>query len=376
MNNNDDGELLRRWRLILGQDNGLQRGKPLQPVDAARDLGLSYLSRREYEERSTGEKGAGGDQGSKMTPAVWLQGIRKVFPESTIEILQKQAIERYKLLSLLTDADVLNKAQANMGLVQTLMSYRNHLSPSVMTEVRKIIRTVCEELEEALAQKVKARFSSRRLRHLYGGRNQLSNLDWNRSIQRNLKNFDKGSEMLILQQLYFNQRQDKRIPWDLYLVIDQSGSMVSSIIHSAVLAAIFCKISVLNTHLILFDTNIVDLTDEVGDPVDTLLSVQLGGGTDIASAMTYAANKVTQPMRSLVILISDFYEGGNVRALYQQVESLNDSGATLLGLAALNEDAKPDYDEATARQLVNRGMEVGAMTPDNLAAWVAEKVGG
>jgi hypothetical protein len=379
MTNLTNPEVLRRWRLMLGKDSediiSLNTGTNLVDLDAARDKALDYLYQREYDQRGLSEDRSGSNDGTEITPALWLQGVRKIFPKTTIEVLQKQAIDRYQLLSLLTDVDVLQKASANLGLVQTLLSYRNHLSPDVMVEVRRIIRTVCEELEEALAQKVRARFSSRRLRHLYGGRSQLSNLDWNMSIRRNLKNYNVENDFLILQQLYFNQRQDKKIPWDLYLVIDQSGSMVSSIVHSAVLAAIFCSIAALNTHLILFDTSIVDLSGEINDPVETLLSVQLGGGTNIGKAMGYVADKIAQPHRSIVILISDFYEGVSVQPLYKHVEGMKESGVTMLGLAALNDQADPDYDEATARQLVKRGMDVGAMTPDRLAAWVASKVG-
>ncbi len=361
-------EYERRWRLILGQDSNGALPDSLNATDTARDHTLNYLYQREHQER-----GAGLGE-TQITPTLWLQQVREVFPKSTVEVLQKQAIDRYRLTELLTDVNTLRQAEPNMALVQTLLSFRNQLSPEVMAEVRRIISTVCQEIEAALSQKVQAYFSSRKLRHQHGGRKQLCNLDWSRSIRRNLKNYNQEADLLILERMLFYKNEQDHVPWDLYIVIDQSGSMLDSLIHSAVLAAIFCRLAALKTHLILFDTSIVDLTDKVDDPVESLLAVQLGGGTDIGGAMGYVSELIIQPSRSLVVLISDFYEGGNPDYLYQQTTNMKESGVQLLGLAALNKDCNPDYDRNTARELTERGMSVGAMTPDHLAEWIAKTI--
>lgn len=361
-------EYERRWRLILGQDSNGALPDSLTATDRARDLTLHYLYEREHQARGAGL----GD--TKITPTQWLQQVRQVFPKSTVEILQKQAIERYRLTELLTDVNTLRQAEPNMTLVQTLLSFRNQLSAEVMAEVRRIISKVCQELEEALSQKVQAYFSARKLRHLHGGRKQLSNLDWSRSIRRNLKNYNKEADLLILERMLFYKNEQSHIPWDLYIVIDQSGSMLDSLIHSAVLAAIFCRLSALKTHLILFDTSIIDLTDKVDDPVESLLSVQLGGGTNIGNAMGYVNDIITQPARSMVVLISDFCEGADPGRLYQHTANMKDSGVQLLGLAALNDDCNPDYDHNIARELTGLGLNVAAMTPDHLAEWIAKTI--
>ncbi|PWK51779.1 VWA domain-containing protein [Pleionea mediterranea] len=369
-------EVRRRWRLILGKESSsLQDGNQSQKLgskDSMRDESLEYLYQREYKNR--GDRSGGMEKG-ELAPATWLSRVRKVFPKTTTDYLQKQAIERYQLTQLLTDPEVLRKEKPNIDLVQTLLTFKNHLPEKTMVEVRRIIRTVCEELEQQLSQKVMTMFSSRRIRHKHGGHKQLNNMDWNASIRRSLKNYNQEYDSLILQQLYFYQRQNKQVPWDLYILVDQSGSMLSSIIHSAVLAAIFCGVGSLNTHLILFDTEVVDLTDQVGDPIENLLAVQLGGGTDIGYAVNYAASKVTNPKRSMFVVNSDFYEGGVTEVLYREIKNLKESEVHLLGLAALNNTDTPCYDEEIARVLVSLGMPVGAMTPDKLAQWVSDCMG-
>lgn len=361
-------ELARRWRLILGQDAQLhpQQSALLSEDDALRDSSLDYLYQREHQSR------VGGQGDTAINAVKWLQQVRGVFPQSAVEILQKQAVDRYQLTELLTDKDTLQAATANLNLVQTLLSFRASLPADIMAEVRRIIEQVCAELEAVLSQKVNSHFSAKKCRHLHGGRPQLTNMDWSRSIKRNLKHYDPEAELLILERMMFYKNQQNALPWELFVVIDQSGSMLESLIHSAVLAAIFCRLKALNTHLILFDTSVVDLSEHADDPVENLLSVQLGGGTDIGGAMGYVNECITQPKRSMVVLISDFYEGGSEINLYQQTEKMHDSGVKMLGLAALNEDCNPEFDRDVADQLCQRGMHVSAMTPDHLVAWVAE----
>lgn len=85
--------------------------------------------------------------------------------------------------------------------------------------------------------------------------------------------------------------------------------MVDSVIHSAVMAACLWQLPGIRTHLVAFDTSVVDLTADVADPVELLMKVQLGGGTNIASAVEYGRQLIEQPAKSVIILVSDFYEG-------------------------------------------------------------------
>ena len=300
--------------------------------------------------------------------------MRELFPHSTAETLQKQALERYGLDELLTDPAVLEQATPSLDLVRTLLSCRSLLPPAAMSTVRRIIRQVVRELEQKLAQKVRNSIMGVRLRGQHGGRPSLANLDWPTTLRRNLKHFNQEHDTLVLERLFFLQRQQRKLRWDIIVLVDQSGSMLDSVIHSAVLAAIFTSLQTLRTRLVLFDTSVVDVSEQIGDPVEVLLGVQLGGGTDIALAMQYAAGRVVNPRRTLLVLISDFYEGGDSSALLKTTLRLHESGVKLLGLAALDERAEPDYDHKMAQQLANRGMEIGAMTPDQLAEWVGRTI--
>jgi len=417
-----DTEQYRRWRLILGKDSeeaskqssgqgskqgnaspSNQRNKDenskvgspcLTEIDKQRDELLNHLYRNEGKGRGqrTGKRDEqteewenedvfsflrqliGGQEPSVIKATEWLHKVRKVFPQSTVEVLQQHAIERYDMKGLLTDKEVLKQSEPNIDLVKTLLNFRAHLTPGVMTEVRRIIRIVCDELEKRLAQKIKSRFASRRVRHQHGGRKLFANLDWSTSIRRNLKHYQPESDEFILERLYFFSRNQQKVPWHFYILVDQSGSMAESVIHSAVMASVFFQIKSLHTRLILFDTSIVDVTSDIQDPVETLLAVQLGGGTDIGNAVAYASTQIAQPSRTLLVLISDFAEGGDESFLYSKTQYLSDSGVRMLGLAALDSGANPWYDQRIAGKLAKMGMPIAAMTPDHLADWVADNM--
>lgn len=381
-----------RWRLILGKHASALG--PLEGDDARRDQALDYLSRREYAERGVGLSGghghgAGDGQetdrldellreaglgGSSMSPARWLEGVRKLFPQASVDIMQQQAISRYGLLSLLTDPEVMRRTPPSLELVRTLLQYQSHLSAEAKAEARRIIRIVVREIEERLRAHVVNAVRGPRNRHQLGGRPALANLHWPATLKRNLRHYDVTLDTLVLEKIHFSQRQKRALQWELFILVDQSGSMLDSVIHSAVLAAIFGGLSSLATHFMLFDTEVVDLTQRMHDPVEVLTGVQLGGGTDIASAVRYCANKIACPQRSILVLISDFYEGGDEADLLRQVARLKQSGVKLLGLAALDARAQPDYDRRLGQQLTNIGMAVAAMTPEHLADWVGEIV--
>ena len=366
-----------------GAGRGLTRAAPgggsvqLSADDAERDRLLDYLYRHEYAEREfehSVRSRRGGRTSGPLSAPEWLRGVRRLFPASTVEHLQREGLQRYGLTELLTDPEVLAQAQPSMDLVRTLLSCRSLLPPESMGEARRLIRSVIAELEARLARSIRARFHGRRRRGQHGGRRSLAELDWPTTLRRNLKHYDHAADALVLRQLYFHARQQRPRPWELVLLVDQSGSMLDSVIHAAVVATVFSGLPMLKTRLILFDTRIVDLGEQLADPVETLLSLQLGGGTDIAAALAYAAGCIQQPSRSLLVLISDFYEGGDAAALLEHTRRLAGSGVKLLGLAALDREAQPDYDHQRAQELAACGMAIGAMTPDHLADWVAKAI--
>jgi Mg-chelatase subunit ChlD len=201
------------------------------------------------------------------------------------------------------------------------------------------------------------------------------NFDAKTTIRRNLGNYDMESKRLFIKTPHFYSRIRRQTDkWQVIILVDESGSMADSVIHSAVTAAIFHGIRTIKTHMVLFDTNVVDVTNDCADPVETIMKVQLGGGTDIGKAMAYAAGLIENPRRAIVVLVTDFYEGAPEHRLTSTTRQLCESGATVLGLAALDSRAEPNYDKHMAQKLVNLGAHVGAMTPGELAEWVAQKV--
>lgn len=372
-------EHLSRWQLILGRASRAAFGFGLEGEQAACDAALSWLYDRDPELakrniRSGGRKG--GSEAPTLDVPEWINQIHRLFPTETIERLERDAVERFKIEEVVTNPEVLKRVTPNPSLLQAVLRTRHLMNPEVLELAREIIRKVVEELMEKLAREVRQTFSGRRHRARSTRLPISRDLDLPRTVRANLKHWDPEERRLYLETPYFylrNRRQ--RVPWQLILLVDQSGSMAGSVIHSAVTAACLWGVPSLRTHLVVFSTEVVDLTPEATDPVEVLMRVQLGGGTDINKAVEYARELIETPQRSIVAVISDFYEGGDPRALVRTVRGLVEQGTRVLGLASLDPEAVPCYDRELASQLVEVGAQVAAMTPGQLANWVAEVVG-
>jgi Mg-chelatase subunit ChlD len=369
-------ERRRRWRLILGPDSQ-RNDQPsfLTEQDAQIDQVLGYLFDREHD----GSGGHRRDRIGTLDPSSlhvpqWLVMVRDLFPRSTAESLTKLALERYKLTAILADEETLQKIEPNIDLLRSILAVRSIVPSRLLDAVRRIIRKVVAELREKLEIKVRQHFSGGADRRSPNALKLARNFDVVRTIRRNLKHFQPKESRLVLERPYFFSRIHRQNPWDLFLLVDQSGSMVDSLIHAAVLAGIFQNLRMLRTRLIAFDTSVVDFSDQIGDPVELLLRVQLGGGTDIGQALAYVDPLLTRPKETMVVLITDFYEGGDEKRLLDRIARLVQHGVTALGLAALDDRAEPAYNRDLAKKLAKRGMSIAAMTPDRLAEWVAERI--
>jgi uncharacterized protein with von Willebrand factor type A (vWA) domain len=181
---------------------------------------------------------------------------------------------------------------------------------------------------------------------------------------------------LLVDRIYFHAAERRSRPWHVIVAVDQSGSMLDSAIFSAVMASIFAEIPSVRTSLFLFDTDIADLSDKVGQPVDVLLSIQLGGGTDITRALQYATQLIAQPARTIVVLITDFYEGRAERELVAQVRDMAQAGIRMIGLGALGYEARPEYNKTTAAKCRKVGMDILSCTPEKLAEAMAHIIRG
>ncbi len=366
-----------RWRLLLGS----YAAKKLPPLDgdAARlDAALDFLYGREYEGR--GQRPAGDDTDKSpgsldpSSPMLvdWLTEVRDLFPNDAVEVIERHALERYELTGLVNDPQVLARLEPNETLLKLLLGLRRQLNTAVLGELRRIIRVVVEELRRRLESEIRQSLSGRLSQHRHSPLPVAANFDPRGTIRANLKNWDKDRRQLILQELRFFERNTRRLPWEVVLVVDQSGSMVGSVIHSAVMAGILAGLPAYQLKLVLFDTSIVDLSDRADDPVEVLMSVQLGGGTDIAQAVQYAGQIIDNPHRAVVVLITDFAEGGPPSALIAAVRTLAEARVRMIGLASLDGDAHPAYDRAMAERLADEGMHIAALTPARLAEWLAE----
>ena len=363
-----DGAALNRWRLVLGKN--AQQQLPLAERNILRmDDALDFLYSRESGEDVRDPQGGHG--ASQPTVARWLSEVRTLFPQETAEILQRHALDRYQLTELLSDREVLERMEPNQALLETVLSLKHMMKGPVLDTARRIVRKVVDQLTEKMQREVQRSALGKLDRSSRSSVRSLRNLDVPRTIRKNLAHYDTEAQRLVLEQVYFNGRVKRYNPWRVILAVDESGSMLSSIIHSAVMAGIFAGLPMLDTRLVIFDTSVVDLSGYAGDPVETLMSVQLGGGTDIAGALGYCETLIPFPHRTMVVLVSDLCEGGSRKNLYGICHDIIESGARLIALTALDENAAPAYDRSTAEALAGMGAYVGAMTPAKLADFMA-----
>ncbi len=364
---------LPRWRALLGRERAEQHGLGVGVAgsadgeDPALERAGELLDFLFAERAGKGDRRGGKVSRDGLTVSSWVDQVRELFPHSAREVLEAELVRRRGLAELLQRPDVLERIEPTADLVKTLLTHRELLTEETRVLARKIIDQVVAELREKLKLQVEAALVGALRRDRHSPRQVPRNLDIKTTVRRNLQHWDEARERLLVERLYFHAAEKKQRPWHIIIAVDQSGSMLDSTIYSAVMASIFAELPSLRTSLFLFDTRIADLSDQVGQPVDVLMKVQLGGGTDIAQAVAYAASLVREPARSILVLITDFYEGGNPVALVRNVADLSEAGVRCVGLAALGYDARPQYDKPTANRCRKVGMDVLACTPERLA---------
>ena len=368
--------VLNRWRVTLGRSaeraglgDGLEADSTL---DRAGEL-LDFLYPEDGEEG--GPKGAGGGSDGLTIPT-WVDGVGELFPSSAKEVMERELVRRRGLGELLQKPELLERIEPNLELVKTLLTHRELMNPETRVLARKIIDRVVTELKQKLRLQVEPAITGALRRDRHSPRKVVRNLDLKMTIRRNLQNWDDERKKLLADRLFFFAAERNQRPWHVIVLVDQSGSMLESAIFSAVMASIFAELPSMRTSLVLFDTRVADLSDQVGQPVDVLLSVQLGGGTDIARAVDYGASLVREPARTILVLITDFYEGGNPARLVTRVGELAQAGVRCVGLGALGYNARPQYDRQLAGRCRKAGMDILSCTPERLAESMAQIISG
>jgi Mg-chelatase subunit ChlD len=365
---------VQRWRLLLGRYAERQLGACLGGADAERDRALAFLYDRDYAGRGikppTGPRGAGLDP-TQLRALDWLAQIRQLFPKETFEALRAEAVERYALTDLLKDPRVVADLDPSPSLLRAVLSFRDRADPAFQADLRNLAQRVIEALMQRLKAKVARAFAGRRDRQKRSPMKAAANFDARRTVRANLASYDPDRRVLLAERLHFIARQKRRLDWTIILCVDQSGSMTDSLIFSALMAAVLAGLPGVKVKMVLFDTAVVDVSAEIDDPLAILLSVQLGGGTDIGKAVSYCEGLVESPTRTVFALISDFMEGGSPRRLLAAVARLGEARVRMLGIAALDETGTADYDRAMAQKLADLGMQVAALTPEAFADWLA-----
>ncbi|MCL2856120.1 MAG: VWA domain-containing protein [Oscillospiraceae bacterium] len=379
----DKEQQLGRWRLVLGKYAEQGLGGGLSARFAEIDELMDFLYGREYgegrgirgeEQDGEAESREGGKGPSQLTVPSWINKIQELFPKETVERLERHALEKYDLTELLTDARVLEKLEPNMALLKQILSFKGMMSPEVLATARGIVAKVVDELTRKLENQVRNAVMGRRNRNTSTTMGSSRDLDFKRTIRKNLRHYDPETHTLVLERVYFFRNLQRYNPWNVILCVDESGSMLENVVHAAVMAGIFAKLPAITTKLVIFDTEVVDLSGHASDPVEALMSVQLGGGTDIGKALAYCESLVVTPARTILVLISDLFDGGGYQPMYAHIASMIEAGVKIICLTALDRDCVGSYDKTAAKRLTAMGASVASLTPGELANWIGEVI--
>lgn len=347
-------EFLKRWRLILGGNEADGTGITLTPEEQRIDQSLEAV----YDSDRRGGLGSSAPKVSR-----WLGDIREFFPQTVVQVIQRDAIKRLNITSLLTEKEMLETVVPDVHLVATLMSLSRVIPEKNKEMARQVVRKVVDELLRKLSAPTQQAVTGALNRSARRRNPRYNEIDWKTTITKNLKNYQPEYKTIIPEVRIGYGRKRKAMK-DIILCLDQSGSMGTSVIYSGIFGSVLASIPAVNTRMVVFDTAVVDLTDDLQDPVDLLFGVQLGGGTDIARALTYCQGVITRPQDTVLVLVTDLYEGGDPREMRKKFVSLVNSGVQLIVLPALNDDGAPSYDKNHAEFLANIGVPTFACTPD------------
>ena len=365
-----DEARLRRWRLVLGSEAETSCGK-LSGAPAEIDQALSAL----YD--ADGKNGlgrTGGRGGSVPSVARWLGDIRKYFPSSVVQVMQHDALERLNLRDMLLQPEMLESVQPDVHLVASLISLSHVIPASTKDTARMVVRKVVDALLKKLEEPMRSAVSGALDRSQRNRRPRHSEIDWNRTIRANLKHWQPDYRTIVPERLIGYGRKSRSPQREVVLCIDQSGSMAASVVYSSIFGAVLASLPAVATKLVVFDTAIVDLTEQLDDPVELLFGVQLGGGTDINGAVGYCQSVIREPRNTILVLISDLYEGGVEANLLRRAAELVASGVQFIALLALSDEGAPSYDRALAAKLAALGVPSFACTPDAFPGLMAAAI--
>jgi len=366
----------RRWRLLLGEPAAESLGVELDGSEIGMDQALAAVYDAETETGDQPSARSGGLGASAPQVAHWLGDIRRYFPTSVVQVLQRDAIERLGLTSMLLEPELLSTVEPNVDLAATLLSLNSAMPETTRATARVVVGQVLEQIERRIALRTRSAVSGALNRGSRNRRPRLADVDWPATIGRNLQHYVPEFRTVIPQRLVGYGRASRSLSKDIIVAVDQSGSMAESLVYAAVFGATLASIRTVRTSLIAFDTEIIDLTEKLSDPVGVLFGCQLGGGTDINRAVAYCQQLISRPSETILVLISDLIEGGAPGEMLRRIAELVRSGVTLVALLALSDSGAPAYDHEHAVALADLGVPAFACTPDNFPDLLAVALGG
>lgn len=359
-----DAEAARRWRLILGGSEAEGTGCKLQGLDIDVDRALQAL----YDSDRKGGLGS-----STPNVARWLGDIREYFPSSVVQIMQRDAIERLDMTRLLMEPEMLESLQPDVHLVADLVALSGSIPAKTRDTARAVVRKVVDALIAKLNEPTRQAVNGAINRAARNRRPRHNDIDWSRTIRANLKHYQPDYHSIVPEvRIGFGRRRQSMR--HIILCIDQSGSMAASVVYSAIFGAVLATLPAVTTSLVVFDTSVVDLTDQLEDPIDLLFSTRLGGGTDINRAVGYCQQLVRAPHDTIFVLISDLYEGGVETEFMRRTAALVASGVQVVTLLALSDEGSPAYNAPLAAQLATLGVPAFACTPDRFPELMAAAI--
>lgn len=370
---NLDCRSLNRWRLILGSFSNLEIDNEYSEIDET----LNFLYDREYTQNGgysldNFNNSNSSKEKSALTVPKWISKVKKLFPKETVEIMQKQALEKYKLTEILTDENILKEIEPDIELLKNILTFKDMMSQNVKKLAYDIVKKTLEEIKNKMEVEIKKVFYGKKLPNSNTTNKIFKNLDIKKTIRYNLKNYDIKNKTIFTDKLFFNQNIKKYNPYNIIILIDESGSMLDSVIYSSIMASIFANIPYLSIKLIIFDISVVDLSEHIKEPIDILFKVQLGGGTNIAQALEYAKKITFAPDKTIVLLISDLFDSNDYKLMYKNANDIIEAGSKLIILTALDYNANSIYDKEAAKYFSKIGAKVGALTPSKLSKWISD----
>lgn len=364
---------VQRWRMVLGREAEASCGC-LAGAAAEMDKALSALYDPDGPDGLHSRERRGGRGGSAPNVARWLGDIRKYFPSSVVQVMQHDALERLNMRDMLLQPEMLRCVQPDVHLVANLMALSRVIPAGTKETARMVVRQVVDELMKRLDEPLRAAISGALDRSQRNRRPRHSEIDWNRTIRANLKHWQAEYHTIVPETLLGYGRKARRPQREVVLCIDQSGSMAASVVYSSIFGAVMASLPAVATKLVVFDTAVVDMTEQLDDPVELLFGVQLGGGTDINGAVGYCQSIIREPRNTILVLISDLYEGGVENNLLLRAAELVESGVQFIALLALSDEGAPSYDQALAAKLAALGVPSFACTPDAFPGLMAAAI--